>query len=408
MPEPQHQPPTQSTAELPLAGVKVLDYTQIMAGPFCGMLLADMGADVIKVEKPGGDDSRRMAPPFVEGESAAFLAINRNKRGIVLDLKIDGARQALHRMVAASDVLIQNFRRGTLEKFGLGYEDTRELNPALIYCHITGFGATGPYRDRPGFDLVTQGMSGMMAATGHPDQAPVKVGVPITDLNAGFYGAYGTLCAYISRLKTGRGQFVDTSLLEGGIAYSVWESAMYFATGENTGPMGSAHRLSAPYQAFRTSDGHLNIGAANQANWERLCQAIGREDLLEDPRFSSNPDRMVNLNALAKTLDETFSQRTTAQWLEILERAGVPSGPIYSFSEVYDDPHVQARGMEVETEHATAGRVRNIGIPVKLSETPGSIRRSAPALGQHTDEILGEFGYSEAEIGQLRNDGALG
>ena len=181
--------------EAPLAGVKVLDYTQIMAGPFCGMLLADMGADVIKVEKPGGDDSRRMAPPFIEGESAAFLAINRNKRGIVLDLKVEGARKALHRMVAESDVLVQNFRRGTLEKFGLGYEGARELNPALIYCHITGFGATGPYRDRPGFDLVTQGMSGMMAATGHPDQAPVKVGVPITDLNAGFYGAYGTLCA---------------------------------------------------------------------------------------------------------------------------------------------------------------------------------------------------------------------
>ncbi len=378
-----------------------------MAGPFCGMLLADMGADVIKVEKPGGDDSRRMAPPFIEGESAAFLAINRNKRGIVLDLKVEGARQALHRMVAESDVLIQNFRRGTLERFGLGYEDARELNPALIYCHITGFGATGPYRDRPGFDLVTQGMSGMMTATGHPDQAPVKVGVPITDLNAGFYGAYGTLCAYISRLKTGKGQFVDTSLLEGGIAYSVWESAMYFATGENTGPMGSAHRLSAPYQAFRTSDGHLNIGAANQANWERLCVAIDREDLLEDPRFASNPDRMVNLKALAETLDETFALKPTARWLEILERAGVPSGPIYSFSEVYDDPHVQARGMEVETEHATAGRVRNIGIPVKLSETPGAVRRSAPALGQHTDEILSEFGYSEAEIDQLRDSGAL-
>jgi crotonobetainyl-CoA:carnitine CoA-transferase CaiB-like acyl-CoA transferase len=404
----ESKPQAESAAELPLAGIRVLDYTQIMAGPYCGMLLADMGADVIKVEKPGGDDSRRMAPPFIADESAAFLAINRNKRGIVLNLKIEGARQALRRMVAESDVLVQNFRRGTLERFGLGYEDVRELNPALIYTHITGFGATGPYRDRGGFDLVAQGMSGLMAATGHPDQAPVKVGVPITDLNAGFYGAYGTLCAYIHRLKTGRGQFVDTSLLEGGIASTVWESAMYFATGQSPVAMGSAHRLSAPYQAFATADGHLNIGAANQANWERLCQAIGRQDLLEDERFASNPDRMVNLQALAATLDETFSQASTAHWLEILERAAVPSGPIYSSSQVYDDPHVQARGMSVETDHPTAGRVRNIGIPVKLSETPGAIRRSAPALGQHTDEILAEFDYGEEEIAQLRGSGALG
>ena len=393
---------------LPLQGVRVLDYTQIMAGPFCGMLLADMGADVIKVEKPGGDDSRRMGPPFIAGESAAFMAINRNKRGIVLDLKVEGARQALHRMVAESDVLVQNFRRGTLERFGLGYENARDLNPGLIYTHITGFGATGPYRDRGGFDLVAQGMSGMMAATGHPGQPPVKVGVPITDLNAGFYGAYGTLCAHIHKLKTGRGQFVDTSLLEGGIAYSFWESAMFFATGEDPVPMGSAHRLSAPYQAFRTADGHLNIGAANQANWERLCHAIDRIDLLQDLRFSSNPDRMVNLAALAETLEETFSQETTTHWLEILERADVPSGPIYSFSQIYDDPHIQARNMEVETEHATAGRVRNIGIPVKLSETPASIRTAAPALGQHTDEILAELGYGDAEISRLRDSGALG
>ena len=399
---------SEQATELPLEGVKVLDYTQIMAGPFCGMLLADMGADVIKVERPGGDDSRRMAPPFINGESAAFLAINRNKRGIVLDLKVDEGRLALQRMVAQSDVIVQNFRRGTLERFGLGYEQARELNPALIYCHITGFGATGPYKDRGGFDLVTQGMSGMMAATGHPDQPPVKVGVPITDLNAGFYGAYGILCAYISRLKTGRGQFVDTSLLEGGIAYSVWESAMLFATGENAIPMGSAHRLSAPYQAFRTADGYLNIGAANQANWERLCHAIDRQDLLDEPRFATNPDRMVNLQALSETLDETFSRHATAHWLEILDRADVPSGPIYNFSEIYDDPHVQARGMEVETDHPTAGRVRNIGIPVKLSETPGSIRRSAPTLGQHADEVLGEFGFEEAEIDTLRAGGALG
>ncbi len=399
---------TEQTANLPLAGVKVLDYSQIMAGPFCSMLLADMGADVIKIEKPGGDDSRRMGPPFIGDEAAAFLAINRNKRGMMLDLKVEAAREALRRMVAEADVVLQNFRLGTLERFGLGYDDVRPLNPALIYCHITGFGATGPYRERGGFDLVAQGMSGLMAATGHPDTPPVKVGVPITDLNAGFYGAYGILCAYIHRLKTGQGQFVDTSLLEGGMAYSVWESAMFFATGESANPLGSAHRLSAPYQAFHTADGYLNIGAANQANWERLCDAIERRDLLQDPRFATNSDRMANLQELVKTLNETFSQHPTAHWLALLERAAVPSGPIYNSAQVYDDPHVQARDMDVGTDHPTVGRVRNIGIPVKLSESPGAIRRAAPTLGQHTDEVLDEFSFGKAEIEKLRASGALG
>lgn len=387
-----------------LEGVKVLDLTQIMAGPYCTMMLADMGADVVKVEKPnGGDDTRRMGPPFIEGESAAFLGINRNKRSIVVDLRSDEGREIVLDMARQYDVLVQNFRPGSLERMGLGYEQVRELNPAMVYCTISGFGVTGPYATRGGFDLVTQGMSGLMSVTGHPDNPPTKVGVPLCDLNAGMFAAIGILTAYINRLKTGEGQHVDTSLLEGGIAYTFWESAMYFATGEVPGPKGSAHRLTAPYQAFETSDGYVNIGAANQANWERLCTAIERDELVSDPRFTRPSDRMNNLDALISTLEQTFSQRSSEYWLNRLEDAGVPAGPIYDIRQVYEDPQARAREMVVETDHPVAGRTSNIGIPIKLSETPGHFRRPAPTLGQHTNEVLKQLGRSDDEIATLRS-----
>ena len=387
-----------------LEGVKVLDLTQIMAGPYCTMMLADMGADVVKVEKPnGGDDTRRMGPPFIEGESAAFLGINRNKRSIVVDLRSDEGREIVLDMARQYDVLVQNFRPGSLERMGLGYEQVRELNPAMVYCTISGFGVTGPYATRGGFDLVTQGMSGLMSVTGHPDSPPTKVGVPLCDLNAGMFAAIGILTAYINRLKTGEGQHVDTSLLEGGIAYTFWESAMYFATGEVPGPKGSAHRLTAPYQAFETSDGYVNIGAANQANWERLCTAIERNELVSDPRFTRPSDRMNNLDALISTLEQTFSQRSSEYWLNRLEDAGVPAGPIYDIRQVYEDPQARAREMVVETDHPVAGRTSNIGIPIKLSETPGRFRRPAPTLGQHTNEVLKQLGRSDDEIAALRS-----
>ena len=401
-------PTSMSSFKPALEGVKVLDLTQIMAGPYCTMMLADMGADVVKVEKPnGGDDTRRMGPPFIEGESAAFLGINRNKRSIVIDLRSDSGRELAQRMARESDVLVQNFRPGSLDRMGLGYEQVREINPAIVYCTISGFGATGPYAQRGGFDLVTQGMSGLMSVTGHAGGPPVKVGVPLCDLNAGMFGAIGILTAYINRLRTGQGQHVDTSLLEGGIAYTFWESAMFFATGDVPEPKGSAHRLTAPYQAFETSDGYVNIGAANQANWERLCAAIGRDELVSDPRFVEPRDRMDNIDALVSTLETTFAKHTSDHWLKTLEAAGVPAGPINDLAEVYADPHVQAREMMVETDHPVAGRVKNIGIPIKLSETPGQFQRPAPGLGQHTDEVLTELGCSPAEIEKLRGSGVV-
>ena len=392
----------------PLEGMSVLDCTQIMAGPFCTLLLADMGADVVKVEKPqGGDDNRKQGPPFIKGWSAAFLAMNRNKRSIALDLKRPQGRAVFERLVPQYDVVVENFRPGTMERLGLGYERLRELNPALIYCSISGFGRTGPYSARGGFDLVAQAMSGLMSFTGIPGAPPVKIGVPIGDLNAGIYGAYGILCAYIHRLRTGEGQLVDTSLLEGSLAYTFWQAVVYFGTGEIPGPLGSAHPLTAPYQAFRTSDGYIVVGAATQRTWEDLCHSIDMEALLVDSRFAIIGDRKRNEAELAALLEETFSRQPTSYWLELLEKGGVPAGPIYNLAQAFSDPQVKARDMMVEVESPEIGRVKNIGIPVKLSATPGTIRSLAPALGEHTKEVLEEAGVTALEISGLRKAGVI-
>ena len=392
----------------PLSGMVALDLTQIMAGPVCTMLLADMGADVIKIEKPnGGDDTRRMGPPFAGGWAAGFLALNRNKRSLALNLRDEAGRQVFRRLLADADVVVENFRPGVMERLGLDYAALAQIKPSLVYCSISGFGATGPYRDRGGFDLVAQGMSGLMSITGFPDSPPAKVGVPITDISAGTLAAYGILCAYIHALKTGQGQTVDASLLEAGIAYTIWESALYFAEGEIPGPLGSAHRVSAPYQALRTQDGYVNIGAATQATWEQFCRAIGQESLIEDPRFKVPGDRKAREGELAELLELTLSRQTTAYWLELLAQAGVVAGPIYNMEQVYQDPQVRAREMVIDLEDPELGTLHNIGIPVKLSATPGRINRRAPALGEHSEEVLLAAGFSPDEVARLVENGVV-
>ena len=396
------------TTNSALSGMVVLDLTQIMAGPFCTMSLADMGADVIKVEKlNGGDDNRRMGPPFINDWSAGFLALNRNKRSLAVDLRSEVGRIMFKRLVEKADALVENFRPGVMERLGLDYESLAAIKPSLVYCSVSGFGNSGPYAKKGGFDLVAQGVSGLMSITGHPDLPPAKVGVPITDISAGLLAANGVLCAYIHALKTGHGQQVDTSLMEAGVAYTVWESSVYFADGDIPGPLGSAHRVSAPYQALRTLDGYLNIGAATQPTWEQLCRAIGQESLIDDYRFLMPGDRKARQDELATLLEETFSTDTTGNWLKLLEDAGVVAGPIYNMDQVYKDPQVLARQMLVDLEDPELGTIHNIGIPVKLSSTPGQIRTRAPMLGEHSAEVLMENGFSQAEVDELLELGVV-
>ena len=390
-----------------LEGVRVLDCSQILAGPFCSMLLADMGADVVKIEKPnGGDDTRRMGPPFIDTESAAFLAMNRNKRSIVLNFKEQSGVQAMKTLVKDADIVIENYRTGTMDRLGLGYKDLNNINPGIIYCSISGFGRTGPYANRGGFDLVAQGMSGLMSITGVPNSPPVKVGVPIADMNAGMFATYGILTAYINKLRTRKGQYLEISLLEAAIAYTVWESAGYFATGDIAEPLGSSHRNSAPYQALKTKDGHINIGAPNQSNWERFANAIERTDLVARNEFKDNASRLVNRESLEAELELTLTTKISGEWLEVLEKCGVPAGPILNVSEVWNDPQIQARNMEVTLDHPTAGKIKNIGLAAKLYSTPGRITKPAPLLGQHTREVLMNAGYSKKNIEALVDSGA--
>jgi crotonobetainyl-CoA:carnitine CoA-transferase CaiB-like acyl-CoA transferase len=393
----------------PLAGLKVIELAHIMAGPVCGLMLADMGASVIKVEKiPGGDDSRRFLPPAIAGESAAFMMMNRNKRGIALDLKHPSGKAVLRRLLADADVLIENYRSDTMAKLGFGYDDLRKSNPGLIYCALSGFGRTGPYAELGGFDLIAQGMSGLMSITGEgPGRQPVKSGAPVTDITAGILAAMGVLAAYVHRLKTGEGQMVDTSLFEAGITHTYWQSAIALATGVAPGPMGSAHPLNGPYQAFEASDGWLTIGAGNQANWRRMLEAMELRELADDPRFADNATRMQHLEALVALLAPRFRQRSTADWLARFAEVGVPAGPVLDVKQMHQDPQTAARKMLVEVEHPLAGKVKTIGLPVKFSATPGKVARAAPILGEHSCDILAEHGYAAAEIEALAAERAV-
>jgi crotonobetainyl-CoA:carnitine CoA-transferase CaiB-like acyl-CoA transferase len=390
-----------STLMMPLEGMTILDTTQVMAGPYCTLLLADMGAEVIKIEKPDGDDSRRIGPPFIEGESAAFLGINRNKKSVVLDLRSNAGKAAFKRLATQVDVVAENYRPGTMQRLGLGYEDLRKDHPELIYVSVSGFGQTGPYSTRPGYDLVAQGMSGMMSVTGYPDSPPVKVSIPLCDLSAGMFAAYGVLSAYIHRLKTGEGQVVETSLLESAIALTVWESAELWGAGQTPQPKGSAHRMVAPYQALATSDGYVNFAIGNQRIWERFCKAIALDELIDDPRFASNPTRVQHYQELSTELERSTITKTSDEWLTLCHEIDVPAGPIYDMSQVYKDPHVLERGMLQQLEHPIAGLINHIGLPVKMSLTPGQIRLPAPVLGQHTSQILTRFGFTTEDIAAL-------
>jgi crotonobetainyl-CoA:carnitine CoA-transferase CaiB-like acyl-CoA transferase len=392
----------------PLSGVRVLEITQIMSGPTCGLLLADLGADVIKIEKTqGGDDARGYRDPQVGGVSGPFMMMNRNKRGLALDLKSEQGRALLLRMVKQADVLVENFRGGTMDKLGLGYEVLKAQNPGLIYCAITGYGRSGPYADKGGFDLIAQGFAGLMSITGEPGRPPVKSGSAVSDMNAGILAALGILAAYIHKLKTGKGQVVDTSLSDAALQQTYWHAAVWFATQRSPQPTGSAHLLTAPYQAFEASDGWINIGGANQTNWERICDVLGHPDWKTDARFATNRDRMAHLDELVDLMNAVVRTRTRAEWQAAFDAAGVPAGPVHTIGEALSHPQTLARGMVVDLVHPQAGPTRAIGCPIHFSASPERTSTPAPLLGQHTREVLQAFGLDAAEIDALLAAGVV-
>ncbi len=392
-----------------LEGVRVLDFTQFLAGPYCTMVLGDLGAEVIKVERPRvGEVYRTYGPKFIKGESSSFLSVNRNKKSIVIDLKDARGIEIVKRLVAETDVLVENFKSGTMDRLGLGYEELKQINPALIYCSISGFGSTGPYRDRGGFDLIVQGMSGLMSMTGEADGPPVKVGTPISDMGGAAFGTIGILAALIERAKSGKGQYIDASLLDASLAWTTLPIGNYLADGEIPGRLGSASPQNAPYQAFATSNGHLTIGTGNQRLWETLCKIMGLEELIHDERFPDNAARVRNQKELAALLEEKFKERTTEYWIEVLNDAGIPTGPIYNMEEALNDPHVRARGVLWEVDHPRAGKVTVMGLPIKFSAASGDAPQAPPLLGEHTKAVLHRAGYTKEEIEQFYSDEIVG
>ncbi|WP_282155517.1 CaiB/BaiF CoA transferase family protein [Cytobacillus gottheilii] len=376
-----------------LSGMRVIDATQILAGPYCTMVLGDMGADVIKVEKsPGGDDTRRMGP-YIDGESHMFMMVNRNKRGICLNLKEEEDKQVLYELVKTADVFIENFRPGVAAKLKIDYETLKELNPHIIYCSISGYGQTGPYRNKGGFDIMAQGLSGIMDMTGEKDGKPVKVGIAIHDIAAAQTAIQSVLTAYIHKLKSSEGQYIDVSLVDSALAWTVWEAAAYFGEGQLPKRNGTAHRAAAPYQGYATGDGFILIGAANQKLWEKFClYVVEQPQWLEDERYATNSLRNEHAQQLEKDIENVLRTHSSAHWLALLEENGIPSGPIYSYDQTMNDQHIQEREMILEYEHQQFGTLKTLGFPAKYSQTPAKLSKPAPRLGEHNEEIRAELG----------------
>jgi formyl-CoA transferase len=393
-----------------LEGIRVIDLTRVLAGPFCTMLLGDLGADVIKVEVPGrGDDTRQWGPPFTpQGESAYFLSANRNKRSLTLNLKSEQGLRILRELIASGDVLIENFRAGTLEGWGLDYAALQRLRPGLIYCTITGYGYTGPYRQRPGYDFIVQAMSGFMSVTGPAEGEPFRAGVAIADLASGMFACNAVLASLFARERSGRGQRIDIALLDCQLALMSYVASNYLVSGEPPKRYGNAHPNIVPYEVFRGSDDYFAFAAGNDAQWGKFCRQVGHADWAVDPRFATNPARLENRIVLVGLLNELFAGRPVAEWLALCEQIGLPAGPINSIDRVLDDPQILARGMRLEVAHATEGNLPILGSPLTIPTAPAEVRLAPPTLGQHTEDILGELlGYDQAAIAALRESGVV-
>ncbi|RNB88704.1 CoA transferase [Brevibacillus nitrificans] len=389
--------------------IRVLDLSRTLAGPFCTMLLGDMGADIIKVEQPDvGDETRRFTPPTWDGISSYYLASNRNKRSITVDLKAEEGREIIYELAKTADVLVENFRTGALDQMGLGYEQIRQINPRLIYCSVSGFGRTGPEKNRAGYDLLLQGYGGLMSITGEEGRAPVKVGTSLVDMNAGMFAVYGILSALIARERTGKGQFIDVSLLDGQVVLLNYLATSYFATGRASGRLGSAHPSIVPYQAFKARDGDIILAIANNSLWERACRALGWEDLREDPRFHTNDDRVAHRDLLVAIISARIAEMDRQEIIHKLDQAGVPAGPIHTVDQVLNHPQVLAREMVLEVEHPIVKDLKMPGFPVKLSDTPAQVHRHPPLLGEHTEEILLEMGFLPEQIEAWRATKVVG
>lgn len=393
---------------LPLEGAKVLDLTNVMAGPYCSMVLGDMGADVVKVESfPGGDASRRFDPK-VNDESYCFAVLNRNKRSLALDLKHPRGKEVFNRLAAQADIITENFRPGVVKKLGIDYDAVAKFNPGVVYASMSGFGQTGPYGKKGGFDIIAQGMSGIMMMTGAPGGRPAKVGIAMNDIASGVTALYGILGAYIGRLRTGKGQYLETSLLEAGLAWTQWEFGAYFGSGEVPTATGTRHRRSTPYQAYRTQDGYVTVGASNEKLWNNFCTMVcAKPEWLTDPRYAKPAERMKHIDALEAEIEAVLATRPTAHWVELLDAAQVPGGPVYRYEQTLHDPHVRARNMVVEIDHPIIGPMKTIGLPIKSTGDLTAIRKPAPWLGQHSEEVLRGLGYGDADIVALFEGGVV-